>query len=153
MSNQHGTLWVSFNGEIYNYLELRSEHSDSPYRTQTGTEVILAAYERWGEKCLDHFLGMFAFLLWDGRTQPLFAARGRFGVKPLYYHVRADGTLSVASEIKALHVAEVPAAADVVTWATYLTYGLYDHPERTFWRDIQSFQSGRTLWWLAHFGL
>jgi asparagine synthase (glutamine-hydrolysing) len=147
MSNQDGTLWLSFNGEMYNYLELRSELSDYPYRTQTDTEVILAAYEHWGEKCLDHLLGMFAFLLWDGRTQHLFAARDRFGVKPLYYHIRADGTLSVASEIKALHVAGVPAAADVAIWATYLTYGLYDHSERTFWRDIQSLPAGHAMTW------
>jgi asparagine synthase (glutamine-hydrolysing) len=73
MSNQDGSLWLSINGEIYNYLELRSELSDYAYRTQTDTELILAAYKRWGEKCLDHFLGMFAFLLWDGRTQRLFA--------------------------------------------------------------------------------
>src|SRR5215211_6072462 len=71
MSNHDGTLWLIFNGEIYNYLELRAELHDYPYYTQTDTEVILAAYTRWGEGCLDRFLGMFAFLLWDSRQQRL----------------------------------------------------------------------------------
>lgn len=72
MSNHDGSLWIVFNGEIYNYLELRAELSDYPYRSQTYTEVILAAYARWGENCLDHLIGMFAFLLWDGGTGRLF---------------------------------------------------------------------------------
>ena len=108
MPNHDGTRWIVFNGEIYNYLELRAELSDYPYRSQTDTEVVLAAYERWGEKCLDHLLGMFAFSIWDSRAQRLFVARDRFGVKPLYYHRSADGTLWLASEIKALHSAGVP---------------------------------------------
>lgn len=147
MSSHDGSLWIIFNGEIYNYLELRGELSDYPYRTQTDTEAILAAYKCWGEKCLDHLIGMFAFLLWDDREQRLFAARDRFGVKPLYYHLRPDGTLLVASEIKALHAAGVPASPDVVTWATYLTYGLYDHSERTFWKDVRSLPAGHAMTW------
>src|SRR5262245_52265842 len=90
MPNHDRTLWIVFNGEVYNYLELRAELSDYPYRSQTDTEVVLAAYDRWGEKCLDHLLGMFAFLIWDSRAQRLFVARDRFGVKPLYYHLSAN---------------------------------------------------------------
>ena len=147
MSNHDGTLWIVFNGEIYNYLELRSELSDYPYRSKTDTEVILVAYERWGEKCLDHFLGMFSFLIWDCRNQRLFAARDRFGVKPLHYHLDSKGTLFVASEIKALHAAGLAAQPDLITWATYLTYGLYGHSERTFWDDIRSLPAGHAMYW------
>src|SRR5688572_16001292 len=85
MSNYDGSLWIVFNGEIYNYLELRSELGNYPYQSRTDTEVILAAYERWGEKCLDRFVGMFSLVIWDTHNQRLFAARDRFGVKPLHY--------------------------------------------------------------------
>jgi asparagine synthase (glutamine-hydrolysing) len=147
MSNQDGTLWLIFNGEIYNYLELRAELNNYPYRTQTDTEVILAAYTRWGERCLDRLLGMFVFLIWDSQTQRLFAARDRFGVKPLYYHLHSDEALLVASEIKALHIAGVPAEPDVIAWSTYLAYGFYDHSERTFWKGIQSLPAGHAMSW------
>ncbi len=147
MRNPDGTVWIVFNGEIYNYLELRAELADYPYRSQSDTEVILAAYERWGDSCVEHFVGMFAFLIWDERQQRLFAARDRFGVKPLYYHQKADGTLLLASEIKALHQAGIPARADETTWATYLTHGLYDHNQRTFWQDVLAVPPGYALTW------
>lgn len=147
MSNCDGTLWIVFNGEIYNHVELRAELGGKPYRSQTDTEVILRAYEQWGEKCLDRFLGMFAFLIWDNRRQRLFAARDRFGVKPLYYHQSQNGTLRLASEIKALLAGGVEAKADIATWATYLKYGLYDYSERTFWEDIQSLPAGHAMTW------
>ena len=147
MSNSDGGLWVVLNGEVYNYLELREELSEYPFRSETDTEVILAAYERWGERCLDRFLGMFAFLIWDTRARRLFAARDRFGVKPLYYSLRPDGTLLVASEIKALHAAGVTAAPDTATWATYLAHGLYEHSEKTFWKDVRSLAPGHRLVW------
>ena len=83
MPNADGTAWLVFNGEIYNYQELRAELAGYPFRTHSDTEVLLAAYERWGEACLDRFNGMFAFAIWDERTRTLFAARDRFGVKPL----------------------------------------------------------------------
>jgi asparagine synthase (glutamine-hydrolysing) len=92
---------------------------------------------------------MFAFLLWDARQKVLFAARDRFGVKPLNYHRRPDGTLLAASEIKALHAAGVPAEPDCVTWATYLAYGLCDHSDRTFWDGIRSLPPGHSLTWKA----
>src|SRR5262245_8707188 len=137
MSNGDGTQWIVFNGEIYNHLELRAELGDGPYRSRTDTEVILKAYERWDEECLDHFIGMFAFVIWDARRQRLFAARDRFGVKPLYYHHSQNGTLRVASEIKALISGGVEAKPDTASWSTYFTYGLYDYSERTFWEGIQ----------------
>lgn len=136
---------IVFNGEVYNYLELRSELAGYPFRTKTDTEVLLAAYARWGSGCLDHLVGMFAFALWDEREQTLFAARDRFGVKPLYYASTAQGSLYFASEIKALHAAGIPKQPDEVAWATYLTSGLLDYSDRTFWRNIFSLPAGHTL--------
>jgi asparagine synthase (glutamine-hydrolysing) len=92
--------WITYNGEVYNYLELRRELGGD-FRTSSDTEVVLRAYGRWGPACLDRFKGMFAFALWDEREQTLFCARDRFGIKPLYYAV-VEGVLYFASEIKAL---------------------------------------------------
>jgi asparagine synthase (glutamine-hydrolysing) len=147
MSNATGELQVVFNGEIYNFLELRRELHDYRFRTNTDTEVILGAYERWGENCLEHFFGMFAFLIWDLRERRLFAARDRFGVKPLYYAIRPDGGLWLASEIRALHAAGIPADINEKTWATYLAYGLHDHSDETFWMGISSLAPGHALSW------
>ncbi len=145
MSNDDGSLWVVFNGEIYNYIELRAELADYPYRSRTDTEVILAAYERWGDDCLDRFIGMFAFLLWDARNERLLAARDRFGVKPLYYARRPGGSILFASEIKALHAAGLPARFDEKSWATYLATGLHEHTNRTFWQEIKALPPGHAL--------
>jgi asparagine synthase (glutamine-hydrolysing) len=147
MRSRDGRLWIAFNGEIYNYLELRAELNEYPYSSQTDTEVILAAYEKWGEQCPDRFIGMFSFLIWDEREQKLFAARDRFGVKPLNYHQTRSGDIFIASEIHALHAAGVTKAPDVATWATYLSYGLYEHSEDTFWQGIKTLPGGHFLTW------
>lgn len=147
MANHDGTLWISYNGEIYNYLELREELSDYCYRSRSDTEVVLAAYERWGEACLDRLVGMFAFLIWDTRRACLFAARDRFGVKPLYYHRAANGSLFVASEIKALHEAGVSRVPNSKTWATYLAAGHSDHSSETFWEGVERLEPGHQLTW------
>ncbi len=147
MSDASGRWWISFNGEIYNYLELRAElASGYEFRTRTDTEVLLAAWIRWGPACLDRLVGMFAFLIWDARDRKVFAVRDRFGVKPLYFHEK-DGALYVASEIKALHAAGVPARPDAASWASYLAHGLYDHTDRTFWESVRSLPPGHFLTW------
>jgi asparagine synthase (glutamine-hydrolysing) len=92
---------ITYNGEIYNYLELRKELGPERFHTTSDTEVILLAYEKWGERCVEKLRGMFAFALWDEKRGRLFVARDRFGIKPLYYALR-DGTFYFASEIKAL---------------------------------------------------
>ena len=146
MSGLGGSMIV-FNGEIYNYLELRAELSGYPFRSRSDTEVVLAAYEHWGESCLDRFIGMFSFMIWDPRNQKLFAARDRFGVKPLYYHRRRDGRLAIASEIGALRAAGIAEQPDPIAWATYLSWGLTDHSARTFWTGISSLPGGHKLIW------
>lgn len=148
MKSAAGNLWIAFNGEIYNYRELRTELADYPFRSATDTEVILAAYSRWGETCLDRLQGMFSFLIWDERERRLFAARDRFGVKPLYYNY-SEGTLRLASEIKALHCAGVSAEPDNSSWATYLVRGHHDHSNATFWKGVRSVSPGGVLRWDA----
>jgi len=93
--------WVTFNGEIYNYRELRQELGEQEFRTASDTEVILRAWRRWGEDCVQHFVGMFAFALWDEGRAELFCARDRFGIKPFCY-AQAGGAFLFASEAKAL---------------------------------------------------
>lgn len=148
MTDASGRYYIVYNGEIYNYLELRRElESAYKFRSRSDTEVLLAAYERWGEACLDRLIGMFAFAIWDEQEQRLFAARDRFGVKPLHYYERADGTLMLASEIKALSSAGVILSPDESTWATYLCRGLSDHRDRSFWRGIRVLPPGHLLRW------
>ncbi|TMC80446.1 MAG: asparagine synthase (glutamine-hydrolyzing) [Chloroflexi bacterium] len=100
MTDGHGS-WISYNGEIYNYIELRAELGGSGFRTTSDTEVALRAYQKWGVECLQKFRGMFAFSLWDETTDTLFCARDRFGIKPLYY-AEVNGVFYFASEIKTL---------------------------------------------------
>jgi asparagine synthase (glutamine-hydrolysing) len=105
MCNEDGTLWISFNGEIYNYAEIRSElESIGGHRWKTDhsdTEVILHAFEQWGIACLNKFRGMFAIALWDGKRRELWLIRDRIGIKPLYYSIH-HARITFASEIKAL---------------------------------------------------
>lgn len=144
MAGADGTLHLVFNGEIYNYRELRQELSDYPYRSQTDTEVLLAAYARWGTDCLERLNGMFAFALWDARRQRVFCARDRMGIKPFYY-TRVDGQLLFASEIKALLAAGCPARLDEQVLHDYLVRGLYEHSERTFFAGVRALRPGHFL--------
>lgn len=103
MSSETGEFWITFNGEIYNYREIRNEleRRGHSFRSSTDTEVLLAAYAQWGDACLNHLNGMFAFAIYDARRKRLFAARDRLGIKPFYYFY-VPGLLVFASEIKAL---------------------------------------------------
>lgn len=143
-----GRYRLVFNGEIYNYLELKEElRGRYPFATATDTEVLLAAYLVWGEACLDRFVGMFAFAIWDSRERRLFAVRDRFGVKPLFYAADAAGGLHLASEIKSLHALGVPRVPDETAWCSYLRDALYDHDERTFWKGVRRVPPGHCLRW------
>lgn len=103
ITNEDGTVWITFNGCIYNYLELAQtlRSKGHQFKTYSDTEVIIHAYEEFGEDCLKYFIGMFAFAIWDERKKKLFCARDRMGVKPFYYY-HQRGTFAFASEIKAL---------------------------------------------------
>lgn len=154
MATSDGRYTMVFNGEIYNYIELRAELGRfTEFTTGTDTEVLLAAYAQWGSKCLDRLIGMFAFAVWDEERQVLFAARDRFGVKPLFYHETESGQLWLASEIKALHALGARRAPDASTWADYLVSGMYDHSESTFWEGIRRLAPGTCLTWTAKEGM
>ncbi|MEZ5365634.1 MAG: asparagine synthase (glutamine-hydrolyzing) [Bryobacterales bacterium] len=147
MASRDGRLRISFNGEIYNYRELRRELSDYPFRTGSDTEVLLAAFERWDLGCLDRLVGMFAFLIWDEPRQRLVAVRDRFGVKPLYYHQRADGAMLFSSEIRPLREALGLTEPDAVAWARYLGHGAHEYDGRTFWKGVAAVEPGVALDW------
>ena len=121
--SENRSLTVVFNGEIYNYLELRKElESTHTFTTQTDTEVILAAYAKWGIDCVEHFFGMFAFALWDEKQSQLLIARDRLGVKPLYYSETEQGFV-FASEIRAiLSTGWIERRIDANAAADYLRY-------------------------------
>ena len=139
MVSATGKQWVIFNGEIYNYVELRAELRalGHAFRTGTDTEVLLAAYAEWGIDCLRRFNGMWAFALWDAARRELYLARDRMGVKPLYYAHGPDW-LVFGSEIKALlahpRVARRPNAAIVYD---FLSLRLADHTDETFFDGIR----------------
>lgn len=144
MAGRDDASWIVFNGEIYNYLELRAALPGYPYRSRTDTEVILAAYERWGAACVERFVGMFAFALWDARRRRLFCARDRLGIKPFHYARQGTAWL-FASEVKALLAAGLPAAPNLATWAAYLNSGFYDHGDDTFFAGVCTLPPGHTL--------
>jgi asparagine synthase (glutamine-hydrolysing) len=100
MTDERGN-WITYNGELYNYIELRRELGEASFRTTSDTEVALRAYARWGPACVERMRGMFAFVVWDEANRRLFAARDRFGIKPLY-HALVDDRLYLASEVKAI---------------------------------------------------
>ena len=143
MHAPNGTV-ITYNGEIYNYIELRKELSaDWTFRSTSDTEVILAAYDKWGEDCVSRLRGMFAFALWDPRHRKLFAARDRFGIKPFYYTTE-QGRLLFASEAKAL----LPFLPDIRTnssaLAEYLTFQ-YTIGARTLFEGIDTLLPGHCL--------
>lgn len=115
--------WIVFNGEIYNYLELREEMGASQFKTNSDTEVILLAYQKWGKDCVNHFRGMFAFAIWDEKEQYLFCARDHFGIKPFYYTQVGD-KFYFASEIKTLLPFLPSISTDMEGIKDYLTFQL-----------------------------
>jgi asparagine synthase (glutamine-hydrolysing) len=144
MADASGKRWLAFNGEIYNFIELRAQFHDYPFRSGTDSEVILAAYDKWGPACVERFIGMFAFAIWDEAAGELFCARDRLGIKPFNY-AWIDGDFAFASEVKALLAAGLRAEADWSTWGDYLRHGIYDHDARTFFKGVQTLPPGHTL--------
>lgn len=137
MTGEDGTAWVTFNGEIYNFRELRKELEAVGHRfkSRSDTEVIVHGYEQWGEGVVARLDGMFAFGLWDQRKQRLLCARDRMGKKPLFYSAQ-DGRFMFASEIKALFAAGLPIGVDFSTMGSLLAYG-YVPPPETLYRQVE----------------
>lgn len=143
--NEDNTVWVVFNGEIYNYVELRKslEGRQHIFYTTSDTEVILHLYEEHGEDFVHHLNGMFAVALWDDRKKVLILARDRAGIKPLYYAQTTDG-LIFASEIKALLKADISRQPDPEAINQYLSYGYIPSP-RTGFSAIRKLNAGHIL--------
>jgi asparagine synthase (glutamine-hydrolysing) len=150
IANEDESVWIVFNGEIYNYQELRlylakRKHA---FRTHTDTEVILHLYEEFGASCVEHLNGIFAFAIWDSHRHEAFVARDRMGVKPLYYTETADG-LIFGSEMKSvLAHPDVTHDVDLISLNEYLSYEYVPSP-RTIIRGVHRLEPGHTLCYSA----
>jgi len=149
MTDVTGRYHITFNGEIYNYQDLRAELLSKGYRfhTVSDTEVIMASYAEWGAESLNRFRGMFSYAIWDSETRELFAGRDLFGEKPLYFVVTPEGALLVASEIKAILAAGlIKPRLDPASVDAYLALG-YVPPDRTIYANITTLPPGHYLKW------
>ena len=145
--NEDGSVVVTYNGEIYNFQELTTElkAAGHVFRTHCDTEVIVHAWEQWGEDCVTRFRGMFAFAIWDRNRQTLFLGRDRLGIKPLYYTLLADGQLLFASELKALMVHPgLSRQIDARAVEDYFAYGYVPEP-RSIFQSVHKLPPGHTL--------
>jgi asparagine synthase (glutamine-hydrolysing) len=148
MCYQNRRYWIVFNGEIYNWKELRSELEllGHKFQSHTDTEVILAAYTQWGKECLHRLNGMWAFVLYDTKDQSLFASRDRFGIKPLYYWYSPEGFLAFASEIKQFTVLPgwIPKLNKSRAY-DYLVRALTDHTSETLFEGVFQLRGGAAV--------
>jgi asparagine synthase (glutamine-hydrolysing) len=138
LCNEDGTVWITFNGEIYNYRELQRELAAKGhrFRTHSDTETIVHAYEEWGVACLDRFRGMFAFAIWDQRRREMFLARDRFGIKPLLYWEQ-PGLFAVASEMQSLQAhPDFQGTIDPAAIDQYLHYQYIPAPH-SIYREVR----------------
>lgn len=136
---------IVFNGEIYNYLEIKSDLLGRyNFKTNSDTEVLLAAYIIYGQDCLHKFNGMFTFAIWDFESKKLFAARDRFGVKPFYF-TEKDHCFLFCSEIKALHAAGIEKLDNEKVWAQYFAFDYYGDPNETFFENINQLPASHYL--------
>ncbi len=145
--SQDGNLAVVYNGEIYNFREIRAELIERGYqfKTHCDTEVIVYAWAAWGEACVDRFRGMFAFALWDRRQETLFLARDRMGIKPLFYSILPSGELIFASELKSLRVhPDLPDSHDPLAIEEYFALGYIPEP-RTIYQSVYKLPPAHTL--------
>ena len=146
MRDTRHPIWITYNGEIYNYLELRVELETLGFvfKTSSDTEVLLAAYVCWGEKCLERFNGMWSFAIHDERDNTLFCARDRFGVKPFYY-IDTAKEFAFGSEIRQLLPLLDRRVAEECLISDFLVCGLTDHTDRTFFKGIKKLSPGHLL--------
>ena len=148
MCDPTGRYWITYNGEIYNHLELREELEalNHHFFSHTDTEVILAAYAQWGEACLSRFNGMWAFAIYDRKLDLLFMARDRFGVKPLYYWVTPERELAFASEIKQFTgLTGWRAQVNGQRAYDFLVWGVIDHTDETLFSGVYQLRPGHCV--------
>ena len=145
MSNRRGNLWITYNGEIYNFKELRRSLKKNGYRfkSNTDTEVILYLYDKYGENCVKKLNGMFAFAIWDKKKRELFLARDRAGIKPLYYFWNG-GRFIFSSELKSLLSHKIPRRVNELAVQAYMRL-LYIPGETTIWQGIKKLLPGHGL--------
>ena len=149
MFNEDRSVVVVYNGEIYNFRDLRAALGarGHRFRSASDTEVIVHAWEEWGEACVAHFRGMFAFALWDERQKTLFLARDRLGIKPLHYAILPDGQLLFASELKGLLAhPDLPRRIDPCALEDYLAFGYVPDP-KTIYRGVCKLRPAHWLSW------
>ena len=144
-----GRFVLIFNGEIYNYLEIRKSLSEYVFKTNSDTEVLLRAWEKWGQEAIHKLNGMFSFAIYDNRKQELFAARDRFGVKPFFYSTN-NKSFYFASEISPLFLAGLPKIPQEEVWASYFAFGSYGMPDQSFWKGILQLPAGHSLEWASN---
>jgi asparagine synthase (glutamine-hydrolysing) len=143
MTDEYGNT-ICYNGEVYNYIELRKELNGYPFKTSSDTEVILAAYKKWGHDCVNHLRGMFAFAIWNEKEKDLFIARDRFGIKPLYYTIQ-NNTLYFSSEVKTLLPFVDQVEVDKTALKDYLYFQLY-LGDYTLIQNIKELQPAHTMY-------
>ncbi|MEC8428461.1 MAG: asparagine synthase (glutamine-hydrolyzing), partial [Pseudomonadota bacterium] len=147
MATVDGDVTLVYNGEIYNFPDLTEELKDKGYqfRTHCDTEVILYAWQEWGESCVEHFRGMFAFALFDRKRQSLFLVRDRLGIKPLFYSILPDGQLLFGSELKVLKAhPDLPRQVCPTAVEDYFALGYIPEP-KTIYKDVFKLRPGHTL--------
>jgi asparagine synthase (glutamine-hydrolysing) len=147
MSDLSKNIWIAYNGEVYNFKELRSELEKlgHRFRTNTDTEVIIYAYIEWGMECIYKFNGMFAFALYDNFLKKVYIARDRYGIKPLYYHITADNTFIFGSEIKSiLEYKDYQGGLDKEALVEYFTFqNIFTN--KTLHKDIKILEAGHFI--------
>jgi len=146
LSNEDGTIWIVFNGEIYNHLTLREEliKRGHQFKTKSDTETIVHLYEEYGSDCVNHLRGMFGFAIWDEKKKKLFCARDRFGIKPFFYYIDNE-KLIFGSEIKCiLSQTKTSSTLSIPMLDQYLTFG-YSSEDGTIYQNIKKIKPGHTL--------
>jgi asparagine synthase (glutamine-hydrolysing) len=145
MCDKNERFWITFNGEIYNYLEIKEELRllGHTFHTNTDTEVILSAYQEWGVECQNKFNGMWSFAIYDSVDKRIFISRDRFGIKPFYYTFSEDGSFYFASEIKQFTTkTDWIAVLNGARAYDYLYYALTDHTDETLFKGVNTLLPG-----------
>lgn len=140
--------WITYNGEIYNYLELKEELTKKghPFYSKSDTEVLLAAFSEWGIDCLNRLNGMFSFAIYDREEKTLIAARDRFGIKPLYWWQSPEGVLAIASEVKQFtSLNGWKACLNAQMAYDFIDWGVADHSEQTLFQGVKQLMGGQML--------